>query len=77
MTTDTSSRAGERVPNTYEQAAREKKCRLLARFFLDELANALSRPESASMWTDAAREAGVNEPSPESQKRILEMLREK
>lgn len=69
--------SAQSVPNTYEQAAREKKCRLLARFLVDELANVLSKPENEAMWIDAAREAGVNEPSPESRKIILQMSREK
>ena len=61
----------------YEQQSRHKKVQRVVSFMLSELANMLERPENAAMFSDAAIAAGVNDPSADSRRMIVELLREK
>lgn len=61
------------VPNNYELLAREKKCRLVVKAILQRAVDVLGAAGDDS-WEGLAKDAGVNVPSAESRKRIVQIL---
>jgi hypothetical protein len=62
--------------NQFELHAREAKCHKLAKWMYEEFLKAAAGLSSAE-WEDAAYKAGcANPPSPESQARVLQILKE-
>ena len=59
---------------TYEAEAREKKCQKLAEYFVRSLIKIVA-DQNQEGWKHAANCAEVNMPSPESQARVIEILR--
>lgn len=60
--------------NPYEESAREAKCQKLAQYLVRVLIKAVTEQDQGK-WKNAASHAGVNTPSPESQARVIEILR--
>jgi len=61
------------IPNLHEQNAREIKCRQLARYILAETVR-IVRQSTEEDWQNMAAKAGVNMPSTESQRRVIQLL---
>ena len=61
----------------HERIARRRKCERVVSHMLNKLADLLEGPEGEVMMLDAARCAGVNQPSKESQVLIITMVRER
>lgn len=55
-------------------AAREKKCQRMAVYFVGQLIRTVCE-QGEEQWKHAAACAGVNIPSPESQERIIDILK--
>lgn len=60
--------------NVHELRAREEKARKLAGYLINRIAESMADADE-DVWDGAAREAGVKPCSPETRKRVLEMLR--
>lgn len=59
--------------NPHEADAREQKCKKLALSILNEAVQVVREADQA-MWAAMAHRAGVNMPSEQSQKRVIELL---
>ncbi len=60
----------------HEQLARERKVRILATFLHDEFIRVLEALDDDS-WLNCAARAGVNKPSEESKKLVIQVLRDR
>lgn len=59
---------------TFEDLARDKKCRVLAEYLISKLI--VTMENAPDLWESAAREAKLNPPSDKSKALVIEMLRE-
>lgn len=64
----------QRFKTAFEEQARECKAQRMAEYFARALIGTVME-QSQEDWKQAAGAAGVNYPSPESQARIVEILR--
>lgn len=62
--------------NPFEQSARERKCATLAANILAQMVQAIEQATD-EMWEASAARAGVNTPSEQSRKRVIEMIKER
>lgn len=60
--------------NNFAMHARELKCRKLAAYIHAEMVK-VAEAATEDMWLTTATKAGVNRPSRESQKRVVEILK--